>query len=236
MPIGHGVDKVHHLVEYLKCLMPSSPPTLATLVVERHALLALFIWEPSMRGNKRGGVTLSAFFPSDRQSLKLSLPRPLPIGSLLTLRSNGTETVKGCKSRPFVLTAGHGIAPSFLGCLSAYLKQKMPDNAPGSAFLFSPLTADRRQFKDSCTSTSDIWESMRHHYEQAALHAGEGHHGFRRGQMKALSAAGMSCRHRQEGPNQYNSNWREVSRSFQAPAVTRTISQSQKPACIDMMW
>ena len=102
------------------------------------------------------------------------------------------QTVKGRRSGPFVLTAGDGIAPSFLGGLSAYLKHRMSDNAPGSASLFSPHTADRRQFRDSCLSASDIGKRMTHHLEQAALYAGESSHGFRRGQMQALSAAGMA--------------------------------------------
>ncbi|DBA92568.1 TPA: hypothetical protein ACH3X1_002790 [Trebouxia sp. C0004] len=58
---------------------------------------------------------------------------------MLTLRPNGTKTVKGRRSGPFVLTAGDGTAPSFLGCLPAYLKYRMPDHAPGSVFLFSLL-------------------------------------------------------------------------------------------------
>ncbi len=40
-------------------------------------------------------------------------------------------------------------------------------------------------------SASDIGKRMRHHLEQASLYAGESSHGFRRGQMQALSAAGM---------------------------------------------
>ncbi len=186
-----SVEKVHHLVECLDSLVPSSPPTLARLVVERDALLAL-MWETSMRGKNCGGVTLSDFFQPDGQSLKLPLPSPLPMGSLLTVRPNGTKTVKGRRSGPCVLTAGDGTAPSFLGRLPAYLKHRMPDNAPGSAFLFSPLTAERRYFKDSCMSASDISKRMRHHLEQAALYAGESSHGFRRAQMQALSAAGMT--------------------------------------------
>ncbi len=84
------VDKVHHLVEYLDSLVPSIPPTLARLVVERDALLALLMWETSMRGKTCEGVTLSDFFQPDGHSLKLPLPSPLPMGSLLTLRPNGT--------------------------------------------------------------------------------------------------------------------------------------------------
>jgi len=106
----------------------------------------------------------------------------------LTDRPNETKTVKGRRSGPFVLTAGDGTSPSFLGRLPAYLKHRMRDNAPGSAFLFSP---NRRQFKDSCMKASDIGKCMRHHLEQAALYAGESSHGFRRGQMQALPAAGM---------------------------------------------
>ena len=183
--------KVHQLVEYLDSLVPSSPPTLARLVVERDALLALLMWETSMRGKNCGNVTLSDFFQSNGQSLELPLPSPMPIGSLLTLRPNGTKTVKGRRSRPFVLTVGDGTSPSFLGRLPAYLKYRMPDNAPGSAFLFSPLTSDRRQFKDSCMSASDIGKRMRHHLERAAMYAAESNHGFKRGHMQALSTAGM---------------------------------------------
>ena len=90
-----SLDKVHHLVD---SLVPSSPPTLARLVVEHDTLLALLMWETSMRGKNCGGVTLSDFFHSNGQSLKLPLPSPLPIGSLLTLRPNGTKTVKGRRS------------------------------------------------------------------------------------------------------------------------------------------
>ena len=41
-------------------------------------------------------------------------------------------------------------------------------------------------------SASDIGKRMRHHLGQAALYAGESSHGFRRGQMQALSAAGVA--------------------------------------------
>lgn len=130
------------------------------------------------------GRTLSDLFQSDGQSLKLPLPSPLPIGSLLTLRPNGTKTVNRRRSGSFVLTVGEGTSPSFLGCLPAYLKPRMPDNAPGSAFLFSTLTADRRNFKYICMSASDIGESMRRHLEWAAVYGGESNHGFRSGQMQ----------------------------------------------------
>ena len=40
-------------------------------------------------------------------------------------------------------------------------------------------------------SASDTGKRMRHRLEQAALYAGESSHGFRRGQMQALLAAGM---------------------------------------------
>jgi len=67
----------------------------------------------------------------------------------------------------------------------------MLDKAAVTAFLFSPLTANRRGFKPSCMSASDIGKRIRQHLEQSALYAGESNHGFRRGQMQSLSAAGM---------------------------------------------
>ena len=68
-----SVERVHHLVAYLGSLVPSSPPTLARLVVEHDALLALLVWETSMRGKNREGVTLSDFLQSDGRS-----PCPVP--------------------------------------------------------------------------------------------------------------------------------------------------------------
>ena len=49
VPDSVSKEKVHHLVEYLDNLVPSSPPTLARLLVQRDALLALLMWETSMR-------------------------------------------------------------------------------------------------------------------------------------------------------------------------------------------
>ena len=131
------------------------------------------------------GRTLSDLFQSDGQSLKLPLPSPLPIGSLLTLRPNGTKTVEGCRSGPFVLTVGDGTSSSFLGCLPAYLNPERLTMHLAQHFCWnSTLTADRRNFKDSCMSASDIGESMRHHLEWAAVYGGESNHGFRSGQMQ----------------------------------------------------
>ena len=41
-------------------------------------------------------------------------------------------------------------------------------------------------------SASDIGKRIWHHLEQADLYAGENNHGFRRGSMQALAAAGMA--------------------------------------------
>ena len=60
MPVS--TEKFHHLVEYLDSLVPSSPPTLARLVVEHDALLALLMWT-SVRGKKCGGWDPVRFLP-----------------------------------------------------------------------------------------------------------------------------------------------------------------------------
>ena len=39
---------------------------------------------------------------------------------------------------------------------------------------------------------SDIGKHTKHHLQQASLYAGESCHGFRRGQMQSMAAAGMS--------------------------------------------
>ena len=73
MPIT--LDKVHHVIQYLDSLVPSSLPTLARLMVEHNALLALLTWETSKTGKSCGGDLVRTLH-SDGQSLKLPLPSP----------------------------------------------------------------------------------------------------------------------------------------------------------------
>jgi len=185
-------DKVYQLVDYLDSLLSNKPPIMTRLVLERDALLALLMWETSLRGINCGRLTLSDFFLPGGQALGLPLADPLPEGSMLILKPNGTKTVKGRRSGPFCLSVGADSSHSFLGRLPAYLKHRLANDAPGPTCFFSPLTVDRKAFKDSGISASDIGKRMRHHLEQADLYAGESNHGFRRGSMQALAAAGMA--------------------------------------------
>ncbi len=80
-------------------------------------------------------------------------------------------------------------------------------------------------------SASDTGKRMRHRLEQAALYAGESSHGFRRGQMQALSAAGMpSADIGKKVQSNTAATW-----CFLAPATITAISQSEEAACIDVM-
>ena len=189
VPIRRG--KVHQLVDYLDSLLSKKPPIMTRLLLERDALLALLMWETSVRGIDCGKVTLSDFTLLEGQSLGLPLVDPLPRGSTLVFKPNGTKTVKGRRSGPFHLTVGEAATQCFLGRLPAFLNSRMGPDATSSTSLFSPLTADRRAFKDSGISASDIGKRMNHHLKQAGLYAGESNHGFRRGSMQALAAAGM---------------------------------------------
>lgn len=119
VPIMEG--KVHQLVDYLDSLLSKKPPIMTRLVLERDALLALLMWETSVRGIDCGKVTLSDFTLLEGQNLSLPLADPMPRGSMLVFKPNGTKTVKGSRSGPFQLTVGVTATHSFLGRLPAFL-------------------------------------------------------------------------------------------------------------------
>lgn len=90
---------------------------MSQLVLERDILLALLLWETSLRGNNCGRVMLSDFFPLLGEDQLLPLNESLPSGYVLTLRPNGTKTVKGQRSGPFNLMVGEDRHDSCLGRL-----------------------------------------------------------------------------------------------------------------------
>ena len=78
-------------MHYLNSLVPSSPPSLARLVVERDALLALLMWGTSMRGKNCGAVTLPDLFQSDGQRLTADTSSLTQGGFLLLLLLEGLK-------------------------------------------------------------------------------------------------------------------------------------------------
>ena len=60
VPINEG--KLHQLVDYLDKLLSRQPLTMTRLLLERDALLALLMWETSLRGINCGRITLLDFF------------------------------------------------------------------------------------------------------------------------------------------------------------------------------
>ena len=111
---------------------------------------------------------------------------PLPEGSLLILKPDGSKTVTGRRSGPFnLISIRADSSHSFLEHLPAFLKHRLANDAPGQTCFRSPLTSDRRVLKDSGISASDRGKHMRHQLAQADLYAGESNHGFRRGGMQA---------------------------------------------------
>ena len=77
-------DKLYQLVDYLDSLLSRNPDTITRLLLQRDALLALLMWETSLRGINCGRVTLSDFFLPQGQALQLPLADPLAEGSMLT--------------------------------------------------------------------------------------------------------------------------------------------------------
>ncbi|KAL3139360.1 hypothetical protein ABBQ38_003694 [Trebouxia sp. C0009 RCD-2024] len=108
---------------------------MARLVLERDALIAFLMWETSVRGINCGKVTLLDFLLPEGQNLSLPLADPLPQGSLVLFKPNGTKTVKGQRSGPFPLTVRVDATHSFLGRLPVFLKCRMQPDAAQTLYL-----------------------------------------------------------------------------------------------------
>ena len=97
-------NKVHLLVHYLDGLLTDAKPGILQLLLERDIVLLLFMWETSKRGNKCGKLMVR-LLPARGQQAPYPLPGPLLPGTSVTIRPNGTKTVKEERSGPFTLTA-----------------------------------------------------------------------------------------------------------------------------------
>lgn len=188
VPMTEG--KAHALVDYIDSLMANSEP-MTRLMLERDALLALVMWETPLRGNDCGKLTIKDFFYQDGSVLQLPL-KSFQQGTVLTLRPNGTKTVKCQRSGPFSLSVGNDSCHSFLSRLPSYIQRRAESGFLAPYHLFSPLAADRRCFKTSPMSASDVGKRLRQHLEHAGLYAGESNHGFRRGQMQSMANTGAN--------------------------------------------
>ena len=198
MPTNSSNLKVFQLVKYLDHGMQSSTSGLAQLLVERDIMLLLLMWETPLRGNDIGKVSFSDFFLHDGQPIQTPTRQlqgsssTAATGFQLTLRPNGTKTVKCHRSGPFTLTVTEDLQHCFLARLSSYFRHRFPAGQMASTYLFSPLTANRRSFADAAMRATSIGHRLNKHLESAGLYAGESNYGFRRGQIHDLVAAGVS--------------------------------------------
>ena len=191
-------SKVFQLVDYLDHGMQSSTAGVAQLLVERDIMLLLLMWETPLRGNDIGKVSFTDFFLHDGQPIQTptgrlqGLSSTVAIGFQLTLRLNGTKTVKCQRSGPFTLTVTEDRQHCFLAGLFSFIQHRFPAGQVASTYLFSPLTANRSCFADAPMRATSIGHRLNKHLESAGLYAGESNHGFRRGQIQNLVAAGTS--------------------------------------------
>ena len=112
-------------------------------------------------------------------------------GTSLVIRPNGTKTVTRERSGPFVLTASADAQHSCLPRLIRYLQLRFPAGQITAQFLFSPLARNQQAFEDQCLTASAMGKRITKHIQDAQLYAGESNHGFRRGQIQGMVAAGM---------------------------------------------
>ncbi len=90
----------------------AKPPSWATTapLIERGIMLVLLMWQTPLRGNDIGKVSCTNFFLHDSQPIQTptghlqGLSSTAATGFQLTLRPNGTKTVKCQRSGPFTLT------------------------------------------------------------------------------------------------------------------------------------
>ena len=196
MPINSS--KVFQLVDYLDHGVQSSTAGLAQLLVERDIRLLLLMWETPLRGNDNGKVSFADFFLHDGQPIQTPTGQlqgqssTAATGFQLTLRPNGTRTVKCQRSGPFTLTVTEDRQHCFLARLFRFIQHRFPAGKLASTYLFNALTANRSCFADAPMKATSIGHRLNKHLESAGLYAGESNHALRRGQIRNLLAAGTS--------------------------------------------
>ena len=191
-------SRTFQLVEYMDSSMSSNSNSQQRLLLERDILLVLLMWETPIGGNDIGKISIDDFFTLEGQPILgptgqvWLLSNTLPVGSQLSLRPNGTKTVKCQRSGPHLLGVTQDSQHCFLGRLPGYLQRRFPGGVLTSKFLFSPLTPNRREFADAPVKSTSIGHRLKQHLEASGLYAGESNHGFRRGQIQSMAAQGMT--------------------------------------------
>ena len=142
-------------------------------------MLLLLMWETPLWGSDIGKVSFSDFFLRDGQPIQ-TLTRQLQgssntaaTGFQLTLRPNGTKTVKYQRSGSFTLTVTEDLQHCFLARLFSFIQHRLPAGQVASTYLFSPLTANCRSFADAPKRVTSIGHRLNRHLESAGLYAGE---------------------------------------------------------------
>ncbi len=137
------------------------------------------MWETPLWGSDIGKVSFSDFFLHDGQPIQTPTRQlqgssnTAATGFQLTLRPNGTKTVKYQRSGPFTLTVTEDLQHCFLARLFSFIQHRFPAGRVASTYLFSPLTANCRSFADAPKRVTSIGHRLNRHLESAGLYAGE---------------------------------------------------------------
>ena len=186
------LEKVTQLVDYLDQALADAQPGIPQLLIQRDIVLITLMWETALRGNNCGKLQWSDFSLPEGQPAPFPLPGPMQTGFSLVIRTNGTKTVKGQRSGPFTLTATDDRPHSCLPRLGQYLHLRFPaGQIATSQFLFSPQALDQSSFANRGMTASAINHRLTKHLQDAGLYEGESNHGFRRGQIQSMIAAGL---------------------------------------------
>ena len=190
--------QVFQLVDHLEHSMQGCPSGQQQLLIERVILLTLLLWETPLRGNDIGKVSLTDFFLHDGQPVQ-TLTRQLQglsstaaTGFQLTLRPDGTTTVKCHRSGPFTLTVTQDRQHCFLARLFSFIQHRFVAGQMASTYLLSSLTANHRSFADVPMRATSIGHRLNKHLEPAKMYAVESNQGLRCGQNQNLVVAGIS--------------------------------------------
>ena len=94
-------NKVFQLVDCIDRAAAASSRVMDVLLYQRDALIVLLMWESCLGGIDCGKLRLADFFTLEGISAQLPLLEPIPVGSVLIIRPNGSKTVKGQGRSPY---------------------------------------------------------------------------------------------------------------------------------------
>ena len=186
------VEKLHRLVQHLDQQFNSDGKPMIKVIIVRDLVLTLYNWISTMRSKDGGQICLLDFHDvNERQLFPNGYDINVPLPSELWIRpTHGTKTNKQSRNHQDPVHLKLNDEPQFcvLRRLWSFLQLCHRLGQPVQHYVFRPLTANRRCFKEAPLSSSSFIKMLQAHLVAMAAFNGETGHSLRRGGLQHTNA------------------------------------------------